>query len=281
MRKSLTAAAVVGLLSLPTLASAQEAAEAAPAPTPDHVVTGNVGLFSQYVFRGLTQTNERPALQGGMDYSHSSGVYAGIWGSNISWLRDPQSAPAYKTGGSLELDLYGGYKGAIGETGLTYDVGLLYYYYPGQASAGLPKADTLEGYAGLGWKWFSLKYSYSFLSSTFGVPDSDGTWYLDLSAAVPIADTGITLGAHYGIQRYDGTSAGLSNNDLYSYDDMRVSIAYDLGKATSVLTGTELGVMYTDTFGANDVGYGDTSHGGIFPTNIAKSQTTVYIKRTF
>ena len=84
-------------------------AAAAEEPASPHSFTGNVGLFSQYVFRGLAQTNEEVALQGGFDYSHSVGIYAGLWGSNISWLRD---AGAYKAGGSAEIDLYAGYKGA-------------------------------------------------------------------------------------------------------------------------------------------------------------------------
>src|SRR3954463_3838966 len=92
---------IAGLLA--TLAPATGLAgegEAAPAPTPEHNFTGNVGLFSQYIFRGLTQTDRNPAVQGGFDYAHKSGFYAGTWASNISWLRDGQP-PAYRSGGSL------------------------------------------------------------------------------------------------------------------------------------------------------------------------------------
>src|SRR6188768_1811880 len=83
-----------------------------PAPTPEHTITGNVGLFSQYIFRGLTQTNKEPALQGGFDYAHSSGLYAGTWASNISWLRD---GGAYRAGGSLEWDFFAGWKPTFGD----------------------------------------------------------------------------------------------------------------------------------------------------------------------
>src|SRR5437762_3247023 len=78
--RSLLAASIVAS-TLPVLA-------AESAPQPEHTITGNVGLFSQYIFRGLTQTNENPALQGGFDYAHISGLYAGVWGSNISWISD-------------------------------------------------------------------------------------------------------------------------------------------------------------------------------------------------
>ena len=63
-------------------------AAAAPAPEPDWTFTGNVGLYSQYVFRGISQSRLHPALQGGVDYSHKSGFYVGTWASNISWLSD-------------------------------------------------------------------------------------------------------------------------------------------------------------------------------------------------
>src|SRR6266498_1225542 len=85
--------------------------------------TGNVGLFSQYVFRGITQTNEKPAVQGGFDLGHKSGFYVGTWASNISWISD------YTPGvsASLEWDFYGGYKGSL-PADFGYDLGVLYYY---------------------------------------------------------------------------------------------------------------------------------------------------------
>src|SRR5687768_15472297 len=105
LKKTMMAGAVAAALAS-GLAQAQ--APAAPAePASPHTLTGNVGFYSQYIFRGLTQTDRKPALQGGFDYSHSSGFYAGTWGSNISWLRD---GGGYNSGGSLEWDFYGGYK---------------------------------------------------------------------------------------------------------------------------------------------------------------------------
>ena len=83
MRKSLLALAVLGTFAIPGAVLADDAAPAAaPAePVSPHTFTYNIGLYSQYIFRGLTQTARRPALQGGADYSHSSGLYAGTWGS--------------------------------------------------------------------------------------------------------------------------------------------------------------------------------------------------------
>ena len=136
---------ISGLIATAFAAGSVYAQTPAPAaPASDHALTGNVGLYSQYIFRGLTQTNRKPALQGGFDYSHSSGVYIGTWASNISWLKENFSTAAgttgqYDTGGSLEMDIYGGYKGTFGKSDFTYDAGLLYYWYPGTAKTIRPR----------------------------------------------------------------------------------------------------------------------------------------------
>lgn len=297
MSKKLLAAAAAAALLSPAFAVAEES---------PHSFSANVGLFSQYVFRGLAQTNEEPAIQGGFDYAYAASqlplpvtFYVGTWGSNISWLQD---ANLYSGGGSLELDIYGGVKGNFGKTDFTWDVGYLYYWYPGDTPAAVPPAyfidaDTQELYAALGWKWFTVKYSYS-LSDTFGVDDAKGTNYWDFKVSYPVADSGVTLGAHYGIQTYDGNDPrnlfGVSNDDLFSYKDWSLSVAYDLGKAIPKLQGYELGAMYTDTdvestcaYGSiTDVGFlagpfGAGNCTGIFPKNNADSQFVVWFKGSF
>ncbi len=295
MSKKLLAAAAAATLLSPAFAVAQES---------PHSFSANVGLYSQYVFRGLAQTNEEPAVQGGFDYSYAfSGApvtfYAGTWGSNVSWLRD---AGVYGGGASLELDFYGGLNGSFGSSDFTWDVGYLYYWYPGDTALALPpayniKADTDELYAAVGWKWFTVKYSYS-LGDTFGVDDAKGTDYWDFKISYPVGDSGVTLGAHYGIQSFDGNDPrnvfGVSNDDLFSYKDWSLSIAYDLGKAIKKLEGYELGAMYTDTDVENVCGYGSiTDVGflagplgsgtctGIFPKNNADSQFVVWFKGSF
>jgi uncharacterized protein (TIGR02001 family) len=272
MKKIIQALVLTGLVGVPALAIAEE--------TSPHTFTANVGLYSQYIFRGLAQTDEEPAIQGGFDYSHASGFYAGVWASNVSWLRDNGS---YRSGGSAEFDLYGGYRMSFGDVGV--DVGYLKYWYPGNTAAGFIDADTDELYAAASWKWFSLKYSHS-LGDTFGVRDADGTYYLDFSLSVPVGDTGLTLGAHYGVQEYKGRDfalvAGCADNDAcYSYNDWKISAAYDLGKLGNKLSGTTLGVMYTDTSSANNLGYGSVAQGGVYPSNIADSQVAVWVQKVF
>lgn len=278
MHKTIIAAALASALAVPALTAHAEDAPAAAAPAAsEHTFTANVGIYSQYIFRGLTQTNEDPALQGGFDYSHASGLYAGVWASNISWLRDNGS---YKGGGSGEFDFYAGFKNTIPSTDITYDLGVLQYWYPGSTNTGLVKGDTTELYAALGWKWVTAKYSYVVSDKAFGVRDADGTYYFDLSAAVPLGETGLTAGAHYGWQEFDGKDKAIApadNDKVYSYEDWRVSLAYDLSKASSSLAGTEIGIMYTDTSSASKAGYGK----GVYPKNIASDQVTVWLKRTF
>ena len=263
-------------------------------PTPEHTFSANVGLYSQYIFRGLTQTNGRPAVQGGADYSHSSGFYLGTWASNIKWLRQNFSTPLveagqYNNGGELEWDFYGGYKWGFAPD-WTLDLGALYYWYPGDVTpgctyglVGCPKGDTFELYGALSWKWFTVKYSHSVLKHTFGVPESGNTYYLDLSLNLPLEDLGMkelkgfTFMAHWGKQRYDGQIPGVPfrNDTLFSYEDWKVGLSYALPYDFTI------GAFYTDTSGANRLAYGNVGEGGPFPKNIAKGTGTVYIMKTF
>ena len=275
---------IAGVLAAATSPGWALAADAAPPPPPEHNITGNVGLFSQYIFRGLTQTNKEPAVQGGFDYAHTpSGLYAGTWASNISWLRD---GGAYMAGGSGEFDFYGGWKPTLGD--FNFDLGTLYYWYPGDANTVAnplnPKADTWEVYGGVTWKWFTVKYSHSVRDKTFAVLDSSGTGYLDISATVPLGDfakelTGFTLMGHWGKQKFRGTdprTAAVGSNDaLYSYEDWKVGVSYALPKDFTI------GAFYTDTSGANVLGYGSVAQGGVFPRNIAKGTGTIYLQKTF
>src|SRR5919201_1256515 len=124
MRKFVLPMALAASASAAGIASAQQAA---PAPSP---VTGNMTLVSEYRFRGIDQTFGKPAIQGGFDYTHASGIYLGNWNSNVS-------QGAGYPGGTIEMDFYGGYKKAFGDSGL--DVGASYCYYPGtKAGATIP-----------------------------------------------------------------------------------------------------------------------------------------------
>lgn len=241
-------------------------APAAAEPASPHTFTYNVGLFSQYIFRGLTQTGEELALQGGVDYSHSSGFYAGAWASNISWLED---AAVYDNS-SLELDIYGGYRNTFGDTGIGYDVGVLQYIYPGdKKSSAIDDAETTELYAALSYKWLSGKFSYIVSDAAWGTKDGRGTWYAEANANIPIGDTGITANLHVGRQEFDGTSPAGDNDKLYSYTDWKI------GLTKSWSNGVNIGGYYTDT-NAKKVNWTDSS--GQF---LGDGQFTVFVQKTF
>ena len=210
--------------------------------------TGSVSVTSDYIFRGVSQTNQEPALQGGLEYAAESGAYIGAWGSNVSWLSD-LSSPAAPISSSLELDVYGGYRGKFNDT-VSYDVGALYYWYPGDFPSGFNSADTLEVYAGItiaASEKVTLGAKYSVAATDlFGYTDSSGSGYLDLSANVVVAE-GWTLGAHAGKQWIDG-------NGAFEYADWKLGITKAFSNGFSVglaYTGTDADTaLYTNPFGS-------------------------------
>jgi uncharacterized protein (TIGR02001 family) len=215
------------IIQLGSLVTAMAMTSIAEAKEPAHSVTANVGVHSQYVYRGLSQTNEDPAIQGGADYTHSSGFYAGTWLSNVAWFSDTNAG----TSNSLEIDLYTGFRKSW-NNGLTADVGYLRYQYPGSypsLPAGTVEPHTDEAYIAIGWKWATVKYSYAF-SELFGVEDSEGSTYLDLTVTVPLDDQ-FSVTAHAAHQGFTGAStaarlAGTTNDALHTYDDYRATLSY-------------------------------------------------------
>lgn len=243
MRKLTRNLVLAGMASIPAVLSSAPAL-AAEAPASPHTFTSNVALVSNYVFRGLTQTFGKPAIQGGMDYAHSSGIYAGLWGSNIS---SHQYA-----GGTMELDYYLGYNGSLGGD-FGWTVGFYGYYYPGatykQTTAPVDESyNTEEANIGVSWKWVSLKYS-STLGDFFGAntktgytSGSSGSTYLDLTANVPLPYD-MTLVLHAGQQEVKTklATALASGATDPSYTD------YKVGITKAFKSGWTAGLAYTDT----------------------------------
>jgi uncharacterized protein (TIGR02001 family) len=213
MRKSVLSLALAAVFAAPGMAVAQ-----ASSPSP---LTGNVSLVSDYRFRGLSQTFEEPALQGGFDYAHSSGFYLGNWNSSIS--------DTFYAGSPLEMDFYAGYKPAFGD--ITGDVGILYYYYPGSNAPGIGKIDNTELYVGAGWKWLSLKYFHA-ISDFFGLPDTKNSNYIDFTANVPFG-SGWGLVGHVGRQKVKNISDA-------DYTDYKIGLTKDI-------RGWVLGAAFVDT----------------------------------
>ena len=304
MKQTIIASVLFAAFAAPTMAqTAAPAAEAAPAPA----LTANIGLVSDYVFRGLTQTNGRPAIQGGIDYAHSSGFYVGTWLSNISWFTDQNAGTRSTAGGnigpislaspggvgapyvanqsnqaSLEWDIYGGYKGSFAGD-WTYDIGLLRYQYPGTYDnlGAYRKPNTTEVYGAIGYKWLTLKYSKAISTHTFGVNEGKGADYIDLSAVVPLADSGVNLLAHVGHQRYSSDSnvgywgASGGNNSYFSYTDYKLGV-------TKEYSGFTLGVAYSYANTKNAAPDNQTTaYLNAFGKNIGRGRGIVSVSRTF
>ncbi|MDE2368598.1 MAG: TorF family putative porin [Burkholderiales bacterium] len=216
----------------PAAAAAPAAAASAPAPAaaPADPLTFNIGVFSDYRYRGISQSRKDPALQGGADYVSPSGAYVGTWLSTISWIKDAGklSSPALDSGKTpAEWDLYGGYRGDVIKDTLTFDVGGLYYLYVGNklADIGAANANTFEIYGQLTAGIFSAKYSHS-LTNLFGVPNSKNSGYLDLTANIDLGN-GMTLTPEVARQQIAHFSFG-------SYTMYSLTFAKDFGNGVVV-----------------------------------------------
>ena len=135
-KTAISAAAVALLTGLTSVAAFAEEA-AAPEVSP---ITANVTVVSDYRYRGISQSNFKPAIQGGFDYAHESGFYIGNWNSSISWISDAASAGGTKNvSAPIEMDFYAGIKKELIGEGFASDLGVLQYYYP---TTGLPSSAT-------------------------------------------------------------------------------------------------------------------------------------------
>ena len=186
-------------------------------------LTGNLGLTSDYRFRGVSQTQNAPAVQGGMDYAHKSGLYVGNWNSSVS-------SQVYTSGAGLESDLYAGYKKEIVK-GITVDVGSYNYFYPRSTTTARTGShfDTYEGYIGLGYKdIISAKYSRVLGDGYFGTANAQGTTYVqaDAKLAVPTIKN-LSVVAHYG-------RTNVANSTAYDYNDINAGFVYSLPKEFDV-----------------------------------------------
>ena len=204
-------------------------------PESAHTFTANVGFTTDYIFRGIAQTSHNAAIQGGVDYAHSSGFYAGVWGSNVSWIADSGAIAAGTGNTTMELDTYLGFRNGFAED-FNYDVGFVRYNYLGKytPAAGFAKADTDEIYGALGYKWFTAKYSYG-LGNFLTIPGAKGTNYIELNASVPVGESGFTVAAHVGKQTFKPAAAA-----NLTYTDYKLGVSKDI-------SGYVLGLAYTST----------------------------------
>jgi uncharacterized protein (TIGR02001 family) len=256
---SLTAA-----VSVQAQAQLQETVSNPPVPegtteaaAPASPVTWNLGVISDYRYRGISQTRLHPAIQGGVDWTDAnSGLYAGAWLSSITWAGDAGG------GGHVETDLYGGKRGELGG-GYTYDVGVLGYIYPGNGLGGVDgfvNGNTGEIYAQVGKGPYYLKYSNA-LTNLFGFVDSRYSSYLDAGANLD-AGNGYTVILHAGRQH-------VQHSVNASYTDFKVGVS----RAWGPVTGT-LAFVATN---AQEAAYTSARNGKF----LGKNGVTLQVVRTF
>jgi len=239
----LTLAAALTFSALPTVSFAE-----------DSPLSFNIGAFTDYRYRGISQTRLKPAIQGGVDYALPAGFYVGAWASNIKWIKD--------AGGdaSVEIDIYGGYKGEI-QKDLGYDIGVLTYQYPSNKLN--PSANTTELYGALTFGPATLKYSHS-VTNLFGFANSKNSGYLDLSATFDVS--GFSVTPHLGYQK-------VAKNSDFSYTDYSLTVSTDVSGF----------VLSAALVGSDTKSIGGTPAYYYAPTNkdLGKAGLVLGVKKTF
>jgi uncharacterized protein (TIGR02001 family) len=172
-------------------------------------VSTNIGATTDYRFRGVSQTQNSLAVQGGVDLDLKNGFYVGNWNSSVS-------TEVYTGGAGVEVDLYAGYKRKFGD--FTVDVGSYNYFYP-RASAAGNSFTTNELYAGVSRGPVTVKVSQS-VSDYFGIQNSRGSRYWSADLAQPLL-AGLVGLAHIG--RTD-----VANHTALNYTDINLGLAYDI-----------------------------------------------------
>ncbi len=207
-----------------------------------HEFSANVAIATDYMYRGGSQTDEQPAISGGFDYGHSSGVYVGVWASNVDFqdIGLPSS--------NIELDYYGGVAGEF-SNGISWDVGGLYYHYAGtkdseEATLG-GDADFFEVYGSLGYTFSNVQLEpavgifFAYSPDYFGEVGDSYYTALDLGLSLPY---GVSLAGQIGWQEFDRDS----NTDYSHY-------SVSLSKDVSIFT---LDVSWYDSIDDADTFWG-------------------------
>lgn len=245
-------------------------------------LTASVGFTTDYTFRGISQNFRNPALQGGFDYAHESGLFAGTWASNVSGNQ--------YTNASLEWDVYGGYNGRVNED-LGYSIALTSVFYPGgktAAAAPNKKWDTTELSAGVTFKGLNVKYSYA-LTDWYGIAsaanggfeptmwatgattadaaganlNSKGSGYLEVNYGHTFGED-VTLSLHAGRQT-------IRNFRLLSYTDYKVGVSKPFGGIAFALNYTATNATDNTLYHVAANGEDKNLRGGILALSVGKT----------
>lgn len=247
-KKVLPAAVTAVLLAGTSLAQAQEKEPAIV--TGDSLVSGfeisgNVAITTDYRFRGISQSDESAAVQGGFDAEFGPGFYIGTWASSVDFGSDNETGSF----GTMEIDYYAGWASSIGDTDFGIDVGVIYYDYPGDTVD--PEGDYVEFYVGGSWKDLSLQVNYS----DDYYAETDEFWYISGDYSLGLFDTDLTLDLHVGYNMLE-EGEGFLSSDEDAYTDYSVALTYNWASVDFSLAwvGTDLDEEdFFDTDYAEDV----------------------------
>lgn len=275
---------------MPAVEAAPAAAAPAPAePAPPWTFTFNLGLYSEYMFRGVS-LSDGPALQGGADLAHSSGFYLGTWLSNLDPDYYGRSEALGTNGNHIEQDFYAGYAHTF-ESGFGVNVlGNYYKYWEGEkANNILPsgfnrqhKQDAFEASIALSYKWFTYTY-YNVLTDYYGLDETDknfnvtgngntdGAEYHELKVnyTLPIGD--LNFLAKVGYQR--------TPNLQGSQGDFAIGLNrnFSLPSSGKPIEGFNAGAYYTNTFSVANEAFYVTSSG----RDVNEDKIWFFVKRTW
>lgn len=199
-------------------------------------VSGNVALTTDYKFRGISQSDESAAIQGGFDVSFEPGFYVGTWGSSVDF-DDGGSL------GSLELDYYAGWSGNIGDSDFGIDVGYLFYDYPGDD--GDSEGDYQEFYGSVSWKDLTVGAAYS----DDYYAETDEFWYVYGDFSFALLDA-LTVGLHVGYNMIE-EGEGFLSSDEDAYTDYKVGVTYSWSDVDFELAWVGTDLDDDDVFGTD------------------------------
>lgn len=200
-----------------------------------HGVTGSVAFTTDYLFRGISRTDNNPAVQGNLQYIHRPwGVYLGAWASNVDTVTSD---------GEIEIDWTGGIRGRFMDTGIGWDLGAIYYHFPGDDLD--PEKDYVEAKLGLSYKlqgipWEPVASVTVYYSPDFYFETGDAV-YTDIGLGLTLP-CGIGLGLHIGYQNVDEVDIAdldLDDDANESYVDWRIGLSKEI-------LGITLDVSYWD-----------------------------------
>lgn len=206
--------------------------------------SANVALTSDYAFRGISQTSEDPAIQGGFDFSHTSGFYLGVWASALNF-GEPATTFKPDDRAHLEADIYAGFSGNFTEK-LGWDVGVLHYDYPGAESS--LNYDFTEGYAKLSYDFGAAKTTLAVNQTSDYFAASGSATYLALDVEVPLPGD-FALAIHAGNQKID-KEAVFGTPD---YTDYKIGISKEFGGFGFALDWIDTDLDKIECFGGSDL----------------------------